>query len=239
MKELRAYVHSQTLIEALTQDLDFSDRDAIEKNRQKYERLESLAKNNLTMLWEETPEYGEQMRKEWDDWLKSDEYRREMQEQYESDQRDIVLMILQDGEHHEKRVQEYKVSERYLALDNNERALKDSEIKESTEKHHKLWLKRQEQSKALEEKWIKFQASGEYRDADQETKDNMKQQYEYRMDEINPFWLNPMFDKNDESKASKVNHHKQKPEPVHGVPFGLSPAEHFNGKPCFFHSDLL
>jgi len=235
VKELRAYVHSQTLREAVRQD--FSDRDVIEKNRQKHGRLRSLAKNNWTIRWEETPEYGEQMRKEWEDWLKSDEYRRGMQEQYESDWRDYFLDELRDGERHQQSIREYKTSEHYLALDNKERALKDIEIKEFTEKRHKLWLDRQKISKALEEKWVKFQAGDEYRDADQETKDNKEQQYEDRMNEINPFWLNPMFDQNDESKSSEVSQYKEKPEPVHGVPFGLSPAEHFNGKPCFFHSD--
>jgi hypothetical protein len=238
IKELRDYVRYQVNW-ADWSSLDFSDKDTIAEHTKKRERLIGLGKNKWTTTWEETPEYGEQMRKEWDDWLKSDEYRREMQEQYESDQRDIILEILRNGEHHEKRVQEYKVSERYLALDNNERALKDTEIKEFIEKHHKLWLKRQEQSKVLEEKWIKFQADDEYRDADQETKDNEKQKYEDWMNEVNPFWLNPMFDQNDESRVSEVDQPKEKPEPVHGVPFGLSPAEHFNGKPCFFHNDCI
>jgi len=231
VKELRNYVIDQ-LGEEVWSLLDFSDADAIAEHTKKSEHLKGLGKNKWTTLWEETPEYGEQMRKEWEDYLKSDEYKRDMQEQYESDWRYYLLDSLRDGERHQQRIQEYKISEHYLALDNKERALKDTEIKEFTEKHHKLWLDRQEQSKALEEKWIKFQASGEYRDADEETKDNKRRQYEDLIDEVNPFWLNPIFDQNNEIKASQM-----KPEPVFGVPFADSPAEYFNGKPCFFHSD--
>ena len=179
-------------------------------------------------------EFGEQMREEWQDYLKSDEYKRDMQEQYESDWRHYLLDSLRDGERHQQRIQEYKISEHYLALDNKERALKDIEIKEFTEKHYKFWLDRQEECKALEEKWVKLQRSGEYLDADQETKDDKKRQYEDLMNEVNPFWLNPISDQNYEIKSPE-----RKPEPVFGVPFIKSPAEYFNGKPCFFHSDCI
>ena len=237
VKQLREYVSNQ-IVEEGTRSIDFSDTESIAEYHEKKQRLISLGKNKYTTLWKETPQYDDMKRKEWEDYHKSDEYHRDMQDSYESNQREILLDVLRDGEDYWQGVKVYKLREHYLNLTKYERNLKDIEIKQFTEDHHKFWLNRQDECGTREEKWIKLQISDEYRDSDQETKDNQKRQYEDLMYEYNPFWLNPVY-KNDESKSSEVNRHKAKPDPVYGVPFGDSPADYFNGKPCFFHSDCI
>lgn len=40
-------------------------------------------------------------------------------------------------------------------------------------------------------------------------------------------------------RASADDQNTMKPSPVLGVPFGASPHNYFNGKPCFFHDDCI
>ena len=233
VKQLRKYVRDQIRWRAAS-SLDFSDKEAIEEHTKKQNYLQILGKNKFTEFWEETPEYGELMRKDWEGYQNSDEYKRHMQELHEDQTHDVLLVVLEDGEAHQKRLNNYRLSDNYLKLSQNERDLKEIEIQELSEKNYSVWLDRQRRCDELDQIWSKIQRSDDYLYADQEYKDTEKQKHESLKTEINPLWRSSVT-----SKPAKNIRPNEKPDPVHGVPFGQSPADHFNGKPCFFHGDCI
>ena len=60
------------------------------------DRLRRLAKSDRTTLYEETPEYDEEQKKDCADWVSTDEYKREMQEEHDERIRTLRAEIDED-----------------------------------------------------------------------------------------------------------------------------------------------
>ena len=234
--ELRSYAQDK-MQESRWKDLatlDFGDKNAVNKKSAKYNHFKSLAKTDRTTLWEETSEYAEERRKEWNDWLKSDEYKKEMQESYEYEQRSRYRDELELGEIANKRSNRFLQSQAFTDLNDIAQASKKKQIKKYMEDNYSFWLKVQEKTKDLEQEWLVFQKSEEYLSFTSEERNVEEIEYKKILEEVNPFAL--VAERNrDEAPEEKI----VKAEPVIGIPIGGDRLTSYNKKPVYYHENCV
>ena len=233
VKELRGIVHNKVRWDS-SSGIDFGSSKDINKMQEENDRMNNLAKTDRTVFWEETPEYFEEMRKDYDDWLNSDEYKRQMQEGYEHEHRQLSRVKLEQGEDNQKRWNHYIQSPEFQGLDEIAKASKKRWFKNHTEQHHSFWLEIQERTKEALETWAVFQESDKYLSLDNDEKDRKEKAYKKALDDLNPFAI-VAESNNDEAPTEKT----VKAEPVMGVPRGGVRLTSYNNKPVYYHEDCV
>lgn len=214
--------------------LDFGDKNAVKKKSAKYIHFKSLAKTDRTTLWEETSEYADERRKEWSDWLKSDEYKREMQESHEYEQRQLYCEALNDGEIANNQWAYFLQSQAFADLNDIAQASKKKQFKKYMEDNNSLWLKVQQKTKDLEQEWSDFQQSEEYLSLSSDERHADEIEYQKILEDLNPFAL-VITSSNEKSPIERT----VKAEPVYKVPGGGERLTSYNNKPVYYHEDCV
>jgi 5-methylcytosine-specific restriction endonuclease McrA len=234
VKELREIVQDKVNWDTVS-GIDFGlPREDFNKVLEENDRLNNLAKTDRTVFWEETPEYFEEMRKDYDDWINSDEYKRQRQEDYEHDQRQLRREILEDGEDNQKRWNHYIQSPEFQGLDEIAKASKKKQFNKHREKHHPFWLKVQETTKNRNQEWSNFKKSDEYLSLSDDEKQDRENEYKKILKDFNPFALVDKRD-SDEAPEEKI----VKAEPVIGIPIGGDRLTSYNNKPVYYHENCV
>jgi hypothetical protein len=229
VKELREMASLKSLDLALngSEDLDWDFKGSKEefeiylKQRESpSERLKNLAKTELTTLYEETEDYAAEQKLEHEEYLNSDEYQREMQQEHNGFMRSLLIEELTRGEQDQQKFDRYFESDNYLNLDDISKAQKKNKDHEFMQKHNSVWVSRVKQRYDFIEQWDVYRQSSEYKNLDIDTKELKRLGFEEQLDEIYPL-------------------DRKKSEPTLGIPEGGELLARYNGKPVYYHGDCV
>ena len=203
---------------------------AIEKSPS--QRLKNLAKTELTTLFQETELYAAELRREWEDHKKSDEYKREMQLEHDQTMREVLIDELTYGERYQRQFDIYLQSDDYLDLDEISKAQKKKKYNEFMQKHYSVWVSRVKQRNDFIEQWDVYRQSSEYKRLDIDTKEHKRLGFEEQLYEIYPL----------ESKKSVDNSFNRerepaKSEPKVGITAGGERHTSYNNNEVYYHDD--
>lgn len=212
--------------------IDFTSREDVKAfTKSPSEILKNLAKTELTTLYEETELYAAEMRREYEEFLNSDEYKRDMQLSHDYEMRSLLIEELTSAEESKQHFDLYLQSDDYLNLDDISKAQKKKKHHEFMQKHHSLWVSRVKQRNDFIEQWDVYRQSSEYKNLDIDTKELKRLGFEEQLDEIYPL------DRKENSLSEKVE--TAKSEPKVGMPGEGVRLTSYNNKPVYYHEDCV
>jgi|TARA_B110000967_G_scaffold6367_1_gene6388 hypothetical protein len=235
VKELREMASRKSLELALeeTRLIDFSlGEKARKKVQEPSERLKSLAKTELTTLYQETELYATELRREWAEHKNSDEYKRELQLEHEQTMRDLLIDEITRGARDQQEIDLYFQSDDYLNLDEISRAQKKKKYHEFMQKHNSVWVSRVKQRNDFIEQWDVYRQSSEYQKLDINTKELKRLGFEEQLDKIYP-----LESKNSVDSSFSGESEPEKSEPKVGIPDGGERYTSYNNKEVYCHAD--
>ena len=217
-----------------SKSLDFSKPITGNSEKDHSDRLRNLAKTDRTLLLHETVEWQEEQKQEWNDWLASDEYKKEQHDFHEEMARDVYLEDLRNGEECQKKWEQFLKTDEYQDLNDIEKASKKRLFDNFMQSRCAVWLRVQIETNEFKERWEAIRKSDEFNKLDDAAKKLKESNYLEFMKNLNPFEL-----ERKNNITSHVHTPKHKSQPVIGIPSGGVSVKSYKDNPVYYHEDYF